>query len=958
MKHAAIPVETLVPAAAADGDDAVSRRRFLKWMAAAAALAGSGCKGPPQETIVPYVQMPELLASGQPVFYASTFVRRARAQGVLIECHLGRPTKIEGNPLHPASRGATDVFAQASVLQLWDPDRTQAVHERGALSSWAAFESWLAAQRAAWQRDRGAGLRVLTGGICSPTLAAQITALLERYPQAQWHAYDPLHVDAKYAATQSAFGMPLETLLRLDRAAAILALDADLFGDWPQAIACARDFADRRRALAVDSGGPRLYALESTPTLTGARADHRLARAPHLIEQFAWRLAARCGVPGVPADLPAASDERLASWEAALTKALLAARGRSLIVAGGSVSAATRVLVHALNATLGNVGVSVDYITPSDVSPADHEASITQLAQDMHDGRVRSLLIVDANPVYEAPADFDFAAALERVPYSLHLGLYRDETARRAVWHVPQTHACEQWSDARAHDGMASIMQPVIAPLYRGRSAHELLASCTGEASPDGLALVRGHWSARTGISDFDDFWQHALSHGVIEGTAYSPQTLTAPRVPQAPKFAEPGPSAVFVADPSVGAGEFANNPWLQELPRPFTKLTWDNAALLGPQTAAAYALRDGDIARIALAHTPQRSLEIPVIVLAAQGEGVVALPLGYGRSAAGSVGDGVGADVYRLRTRSAASAGIQLRIEATGARHALARTQRSLSTQGRDPVRLATLDAYRRDPHFASALPLQRTPGESLYPPWSYLQYKWGMAIDLNACIGCNACTIACQAENNIPSVGKAEVLRGREMHWIRVDNYELTQETGTRNAFQPVPCMHCEHAPCEEVCPVGATQHDSEGLNLQVYNRCVGTRYCSNNCPYKVRRFNFLQYADTATESLKAQRNPEVTVRQRGVMEKCTYCLQRITRARIAAENAGRRIRDGEVVTACQAVCPTRAIRFGDLNDPGSEVNRAKASPLDYALLAELNTRPRTTYSALVTDPDPDLA
>ena len=939
------------------GADGLTRRAFLKWMAASSALAAAGCKGPPLEPIVPYLEMPELTASGHPVFYASTFTRHGRAHGVLVETHEGRPTKIEGNPLHPASRGATDVFAQASVLQLWDPDRSQTAFERGAMSGWGAFDSALAPLRAEWARDKGAGLRLLTGSVCSPTLAAQIAGLLQRYPHAQWHAYDPLHDDSGYAATQLAFGAPLDLYLHLDRARTIVTLDADVFGDWPSAISCARDFAAKRGVVARDGDGPRLYALESTPTLTGARADHRLALAPPRIERFAWRLAARCGVAGVPADLAQDGDDNVTRWETALANALLAARGNGLVVAGAGISAPTRALVHALNAALGNAGHTLDYREPSDVSPADHGASLRALVDAMHAGAVRQLVILGANTVYEAPADLAFGDALARVPMSLHLGLYRDETARRCTWHLPQSHAYEHWSDARGHDGTPSIVQPVIAPLYRGRSAHEVLSACLGDASPNGHAIVRQHWSTRLTGKDFDAAWRDALARGVIDADAPAPKPVSAPHVPAPPAFEDAELIAVFTADPATGAGEFSNNPWLQELPRPFTKLVWDNAALLGPRTADAHRIKDGDVVRIACADAPERTLDVPAIVLPAQAEGVIALTLGYGRRAAGGIGNDVGVDVYRLRSTSAPRRAA-VRIEATGTRHVLARTQRTLSAHGREPVRIGTRAAYRDDPNFATQQPLERTPAESLYPDWTYANYRWGMSIDLNACIGCNACTIACQAENNIPSVGREQVLRGREMHWIRIDNYEVPRPEGLRNAFQPVPCMHCETAPCEEVCPVGATQHDSDGLNVQVYNRCVGTRYCSNNCPYKVRRFNFLQFADETTESLKAQRNPDVTVRQRGVMEKCTYCLQRITRARLAAEESGRRIADGEVITACQAVCPTQAIRFGDLNDPTSAVNEAKASPLDYALLAELNTRPRTTYAALVIDLDPDLS
>jgi molybdopterin-containing oxidoreductase family iron-sulfur binding subunit len=583
------------------------------------------------------------------------------------------------------------------------------------------------------------------------------------------------------------------------------------------------------------------------------------------------------------------------------------------------------------------------FIDPVEASPPDHAASLAALADDIRAGRVDTLMILDANPAYDAPADMDFAALLQQVPLSAHLGLYRDETARAARWHLPLAHCYEAWSDARAHDGTATIVQPLIAPLYGGRSAHEIVALLAGAGSRDGHALVRATWTGQGTDAD-ERAWRASLRRGIVDGSTARPVAAPAARAGARPDVPAPAPLvAVFSPDPAVDGGAFANNAWLQELPRPLTSLTWDNAALVGPATARRAGLPDGAVARL---RVDGRTVEAPVLVVAGQAEGVVTLPLGYGRRAAGGVGEGVGFDAYRLRTRAALAAPPALVLERTGRRHDLVFRQKEVDMQGRDPVHVAALADLA---HMKRERPVH----ESMYPEQVYDGYKWGMAIDLNACIGCAACTIACQAENNIPVVGKEEVQRGRSMHWIRVDRYE----TGARTLFQPVPCMHCEHAPCEEVCPVGATMHDSEGLNVQVYNRCIGTRFCSNNCPYKVRRFNFLQYSNRKVESLKALQNPEVTVRRRGVMEKCSYCLQRITRARIEAEKAGRRIRDGEMVTACQAVCPTRAIRFGDLNDPSSDVVAAKASPLDYHLLEELNTRPRTSYTTRVLNPDPEL-
>ncbi|WP_167759839.1 4Fe-4S dicluster domain-containing protein [Massilia horti] len=951
------PTIPLVPAGRAAASE--SRRTALRLMAASAALAAGGCKGPPQTEILPYVAMPEQLVPGQPLFYASTFVRRGLAHGVLVESNMGRPTKVEGNPLHPATLGASDVFMQASILQMWDPDRSQTVWGSGAVSTWRAFETMLVPLRARWQQDGGAGLRILTGPASSPLLAAQLLALFARYPNARWHSYDPLQDERDAQAARLAFGRPADVLLQCERATAVVSFDADIIGgDWPGAIANARQLVQGRNSTATGFTR-RLFSVEATPGLFGAMADNRLALAPADIDYLVARVAARFALTPAPA---ARTDPRLAGWEARLAAVLAQNQGRSLVVGGGSLSAPSRALVHLLNARLGNAGRTVIYIDPVRLLPGGAPGSIGALAADMQAGAVGTLVMIGANPVYNAPADIGFAALLKRVPLAIHLGLYRDETARRSHWHLPRSHDYERWSDARAFDGTASIVQPLIAPLYDSRSEHQLVALLADDPERNDYARLRRFWSARVGAFDFNGFWQRALGRGIIDGSAASPLVLPtaatlAPR--PAPPPVRTGLLPLFVPDMRMDDGEFANNGWLQELPHPLTKLTWDNAALLAPATARRLGLEPGDVVRLALGQEAGQgnAVEAPVWILPGHADDCITLPLGFGRSAAGRVGDGVGFDAYRLRTAAAATGQATLAVTKTGRRHQFAPIQGNDRMEGRELVRVVGVDAFRRDPRVATAAPSARTPEQNLYPQYDYSHYRWGMAIDLNSCIGCGACTIACQAENNIPVVGKEQVRRERAMHWIRVDRYYQGPRERPRTLFQPVPCMHCEYAPCEEVCPVGATVHDSEGLNVQVYNRCVGTRFCSNNCPYKVRRFNFLQFSDQHTETYKAMRNPDVTVRQRGVMEKCNYCLQRITRGRLDAERLGRRIADGEVITACQAACPTGAIVFGDLNDPASRVNRAKASPLDYALLAELNTRPRTSYAARVLNPDPEL-
>ena len=933
------------------GAPALSRRRALGVMAASLALATGACSRPPRERIYPWVDMPEGASGELPVYYASAFVRDGYALGVRVGTRDGRPIKIEGNPLHPSSLGATDVFAQASVLELWDPDRSSAVLQRlgvaseaggappAATSSWTAFESAWRGIAARLRADAGAGFRILTAPATSPTLRAQLAELLERHPRARWHQHAPLHDTAAEAGARAAFGQPVQTVLHLDRARCIVALASDPFSEGPGAVRHAADWVQRRDAERGGGELPRLFAAEIGPGLFGARADARIVAAPARIDALVRRLAATV-VEGAPAGADAAAVAPTeAAFETALVAALRSAGGDAAIVAGAALSAESHAAIHAIHHRLGASGRTIELVAPLAMAP--EAGSLAELIAEIEHGAVDTLVVLDVNPVYDAPATLAVAGALAKVRTTIHAGLYRDETARACDWHLPLSHDYERWGDALAYDGSATLIQPAIAPLYDSRSPVELLALLVGDSERQGHRLVRRQWRARAG-GDLDAFWADSLRRGVVAGSAAAALTLTprtlavaAPAAPPTPGAnVDDGIVAVFVADPSVHDGRFANNAWLQELPRPHTKLTWDNALLLGPATAAKQRVRTGDVVRATI---DGRALEAPVWVTAAHGEDVATLPLGYGRREAGRVGSGIGFDAYRLRPADSAPA--RIRIERLHRRHDFAVTQHAITQAGRDLARTLAPGARIADPGMEHA---------SLYPRFDNPEHAWAMAIDLDACIGCNACTIACQAENNIPVVGKGEVAKGREMHWIRVDRYETPDVAGS--IFQPVPCMHCEKAPCEVVCPVGATVHDSEGLNVQVYNRCVGTRFCSNNCPYKVRRFNFLQYTDAETETLKGQRNPNVTVRQRGVMEKCSYCVQRIARARQHSEATGAALADGDVVTACQALCPTRAIHFGDLRDPHSDVVRAKASPRHYALLGELNTRPRTTYLARI--------
>jgi molybdopterin-containing oxidoreductase family iron-sulfur binding subunit len=920
----------------------VNRRQALSLMAASTALATGACSAPPDARIHPFVQMPEAQAVGQALFYASAHVRDGYARGILIGTREGRPIKFEGNPLHPSSGGATDPITQAAVLQLWDPDRSGSVRQRlgqpeqaGAqvpmgTSSWAAFEQAWRERAALLDARRGDGLFLLTGPLTSPTDRALVTALLQRWPAARWHVHAPL--DSGANGVRAAFGQEFAPVWRLQQARCIVALGGDPFSQGPGAVRHALDWS-AARALGRDRGTwPRLFAAEVDPGLFGARADDRIALSPPRLEALVWRLARRWG-PELPPIGPSPTAEE-AAFETRLAQALAGAGPDALLIPGPSLTPATQALVHAINQRLGATGRGVVWIAAPDAAP--QAGDLQQLTAALQAKAVDTLLMLDVNPVYDAPGVLHFAEALRLARWRVHAGLYADETAARCDWHLPLSHDAERWGDALAHDGSATVLQPAIAPLYDTRSSTELLALWAGDTERNGYALLQRQWRGARGDAAFDDFWRDALRRGVVPDSASPPvtpppATLPAPPHPEAATLV-----AQFIPDARVHDGRYANLGWLQELPRPFTKLTWDNALLIGAGTAHRLSLATGDRVRV---HVGSGHADWPVWVEPRHAEDCVSLPLGYGRTQAGRVGNGVGVDAFALQPLARGTVAVTL--EKLPGQHAFAARQPEFDQHGRDLARHVRPGeaVERHDQHLPS-----------LYPEIEYKEHKWGMAIDLDACIGCNACTIACQAENNIPVVGKEQVAAGREMHWIRVDRWDLP-ETGS-TVFQPVPCMHCEKAPCELVCPVGATVHDSEGLNVQVYNRCIGTRFCSNNCPYKVRRFNFLQFTDETTETLKAQRNPDVTVRRRGVMEKCTYCLQRIARARHHEEASGQPLRDGDVVTACQAVCPTRAIRFGDLNDPASDIVRQKASNRNYALLGELDTQPRTTYLARVSN------
>lgn len=948
----------------------VSRRNFLKLMGASLALAGAtACTRQPTEEVVPYVQPPEDIVPGKPLFFASAFTLGGVATGVLVESHMGRPTKLEGNPEHPASLGATDVFAQGSILTLYDPDRSQSIIRRGRIDTYDVFLAEIGQALTDQASKQGAGIRILTETVTSPTLAAQFKTILEKYPRAKWIQYDPITRDHARQGARLAFGQDVSIRYHVDRADIILSLDADFLATGPGALRYARDFSSRRDAVNGLDRMNRLYAAESMPTLTGSLADHRLGRKPGEIEGVARQIAAGLGISiSAPA-----GDEKTRRWVSAVVADLRKHAGAGLVVSGDHQPPVVHALAHAINETLGNAGKTVSYSDSIETRPTHQFEELNGLVQDMNSGNVDMLVVLGGNPVFTAPADLGFFGAMNRVGLRIHLGLYHDETAEQCHWHIPQTHALEMWGDARAYDGTATIIQPLIAPLYAGKSEYDLLAVLSGASNKTTYDIVRAYWQttgmALTGATQsFDVFWKTSVHDGFVANSALPAREV---RVDMAALSSadtgssDAGTEILFAPDPTIWDGRYANNGWLQELPKPLTKLTWDNAAVMGPSMAARLGVENTDLVQLSI---DGRSVQAPVWILPGHPDDAVTVHTGYGRARAGQNGSGTGFNAYALRTSQHPWFSVGLQVRKVGDQYPIFSTQdhHDMDINGlgglsreRHLVRTATVEEFRAEPNMVHEMGHFPTAEQTLYPEDHAYDgpNAWGMVIDLNKCNGCNACAIACQAENNISVVGKDQVSNGREMHWIRIDRYYRGDLDDPETFHQPVPCMQCENAPCELVCPVGATVHSKEGLNDMVYNRCVGTRYCSNNCPYKVRRFNFYLYADFETPSLQMVRNPDVSVRARGVMEKCTYCVQRINERRIEAKKEDRNIADGEILTACQQVCPTQAITFGNIRDTNSKVAQLKASPLNYGMLTDLNTKPRTTYLARITNPNPDL-
>ena len=973
-----------------DDEGGWSRRNFLSLMGASLGLAGlAGCRRP-EEKILPYAKAPEEVIPGRPQYYATALPWAGSALGLVVEAHEGRPTKIEGNSLHPDSLGAAGAFAQATVLDLYDPDRSAGPTSKGAAKTWEEALGALKGRVEALRSKSGKGLAVLTAEHRSPTTAAMLAQLKAALPETKIVCWEPLSNAGVRDGNKLAFGKRFDTVLDTAKAKVILALDADILWGDGRTHRQARGFADGRR-LTGEGGREmnRLYSVESNFTITGASADHRLRLASKDVGAFTYALAAelsKAGIIGPELAGAAAGKKQLsgaaAKWIAAVAKDLAANKGACLVTAGARQPAEVHAAVALLNYALGNVGTTVSYVKTFDETPEGPQA-VVDLAGEMRAGGIDTLVILDGNPVLDAPADANFADALAKVGASFHLAPFLNETSALATWHLNRAHYLESWGDVRAVDGTRSVIQPLVSPLHGGKTDAEVIEAALGGTRKD-HDLVKATWTAEGG-DVLGIGWRRALHDGMFATSAFVAEALTA--TPDAAAAAIKAAAEVageyevtFAPDSHAWDGRFANNGWLAEMPDPMTKLTWDNAALLSPAAGKKLGLKDGDLVDITV---DGKTVKLPVMMAPGQADTSIALTVGLGRTVGGRITKDFGFNTYGLRS-SKGQGFAAATIAAAGGTHVLARTQEHHVMEGRELVREASLTRFVKEPEFAKKVNGEPEPKLfSLMPERKYEGHKWGMVIDLNTCIGCNGCMVSCQSENNIPLVGKQGVVKSREMHWIRIDRYysydekapglthEVEDLVGDVTAvMQPLACQQCEDAPCEQVCPVGATTHSPEGLNDMAYNRCIGTRYCANNCPYKVRRFNFFNYAKDfpgvtgafdrpdIQEIRKMQFNPDVTVRSRGVMEKCTYCVQRINEVKIAAHREGReRVRDGEIVVACQQGCPTNAITFGDLNDPKSAVAEAAKSSRNYELLADLNIKPRTSYLARVRNLNPEL-
>lgn len=948
------------PKGASENDNSWSRRKFLTLMGTSLAMAGLASCRRPVEKIVPYVNRPEDLIPGIPQYYATSMPFGNHAYGILVESHEGRPNKIEGNKLHPSTLGASSSFIQAQTYALFDTGRSKKVLKSGVAVTFAEFEKEWKTLYDKFKQNGGQGLAVLSGEFSSPTLSRLSASFKRNFPKAKWVTYEPISDENIYSAINLSYNDRLRPVYSFDKADVILSLDSDFLGTDSNSIVNSSQFARGRRVDTEKDSMNRLYVVESSFSGTGGNADHRQAIKPGQMGAFVLALARELQAQGVKvsgANNVIGKVDNNFKWVKELAADLISARGKSIVLAGANQSTSVHAMVISINEALGNVGKTITFIRPSDVTFSSAN-DLKNLVDDLNGGKVDTLVMLGANPVYNAPVDLDFSTAITKAANTIQLGNYVDESSKLSGWHVPQSHFLESWGDARSYDGTAGIIQPLIRPLFDSKSDIEMLSLLVDGKVSKSYDMVRKTWEGLLSGLDFESKWRRCVHDGLLAGSAtkaVTPRFTAAKISDNDPLVRESsGTEIIWTSSPNMHDGRFCGIGWLQELPHPITKITWDNAALLSKATAEKIGVKNNDVVKL---DYNGRSIELPVWIQPGMANDTVIVELGYGRNGITKISEGVGADTYSIRTFGAENFATGVAITKTSRTHELACTQDHWSMEGRPIIREATLDEYRRHPKFAQEM-VEHQPLESMFTEPSYVEgYQWGMAVDLNSCVGCNACTIACQSENNIPTVGRERVIEGREMHWIRVDRYFEGDFEKPNTVHQPVLCMHCENAPCEQVCPVAATVHNSEGLNLMVYNRCIGTRYCSNNCPYKVRRFNFFNYTKDYDELMKMTQNPDVTVRSRGVMEKCTYCVQRITAAKKTAKKEKRLVKDGEIIPACQQACPTEALTFGNINDPESAVSKKKNSNRNYKLLEELNVQPRTSYLAKLRNPNPEI-